>query len=234
MTDDTITRSVLSEQVKGRLLAAILDGRYPPGARIVETRVAREFGTSQAPVREALRDLEALGVIETAPFRGARVRRPSSSELSEAFEVRSILESHAARLAMAHISPDDLERLGGLVDQMREAAAQGDPYSEATADAAFHGHIVHLSGNATLERVWRTLEPFLQTYITIASTTDDRRLVADRHMPIIEALRSGDAGLVESAFQSHFEAAEQALAVVWPNADGGPSGRDAKTLERFE
>ncbi|MEA2025966.1 MAG: GntR family transcriptional regulator, partial [Chloroflexota bacterium] len=82
MTDDAeITRSVLSEQVKGRLLQAILDGRYPPGARIVETRVAREFGTSQAPVREALRDLEALGVVETAPFKGARVRQPTTEEL---------------------------------------------------------------------------------------------------------------------------------------------------------
>ncbi len=77
-----ISRSVLSDLVKDRLLLAILDGRYPPGARIVETRVARELGTSQAPVREALRDLEGLGVVETTAFRGARVRRPSAAELS--------------------------------------------------------------------------------------------------------------------------------------------------------
>ena len=79
-----ISRSVLSDTVKDRLLEAILDGRYPPGSRIVETRAAREFGTSQAPVREALRDLEALGVVEISPFRGARVRHPSRDELLEA------------------------------------------------------------------------------------------------------------------------------------------------------
>ena len=63
MTDDgSISRSVLAEQVKDHLLQAILAGRYPPDSRIVETRVARELGTSQAPVREALRGLEALGV----------------------------------------------------------------------------------------------------------------------------------------------------------------------------
>src|SRR3972149_3811605 len=84
--DSAISRSVLSAQVKERLLEAILDGRSPPGARIVETRVARELGTSQAPVREALRDLEALGVVENSPFRGARVRQPSIEELLEAFE----------------------------------------------------------------------------------------------------------------------------------------------------
>ena len=77
---------MLSDQVKDRLLQAILEGRYPPGARIVETQVARELGTSQAPVREALRDLEGLGVVETTAFRGARVRRPSTDEPLEAVE----------------------------------------------------------------------------------------------------------------------------------------------------
>jgi DNA-binding GntR family transcriptional regulator len=219
VTDDAvITRSVLSDQVKGRLLQAILDGRYPPGARIVETRVAREFGTSQAPVREALRDLEALGVVENSPFRGARVRQPSIEELLEAFDVRSILEGHGARLAMHNVSEADLARLEGLLEQMRRAALAGDPYAEATADTEFHGFIMHRSGNATLERVWRTLEPFLRTYITIVSPGVDRRAVADRHAPIIEALRQADEDLVATAFEVHFEAAARSLAEVWPAA----------------
>jgi DNA-binding GntR family transcriptional regulator len=224
MTDDAgITRSVLSEQVKGRLLQAILDGRYPPGARIVETRVAKEFGTSQAPVREALRDLEALGVVETAPFKGARVRQPSVEELLEAFDVRAILEGHGAVLALEHLTDADLERLDELVDRMREAAGGDDPYAEATADTEFHGLIMSRSGNATLARVWQTLEPFLRTYITIVSPGVDRRAVADRHVPITKALRRHDPAAVEAAFHHHFEAAATALAAVWPDGDGGPS-----------
>ena len=117
-----ISRSVLSDQVKDRLLQAILDGRYPPGARIVETRVARELGTSQAPVREALRDLEALGVVETTAFRGARVRRPSAAELLEAFAIRAELESLGARLAIPRLTDDDLDELAGYVD--RDAAGR--------------------------------------------------------------------------------------------------------------
>ena len=221
MTDETgITRSVLSEQVKGRLLQAILDGRYPPGARIVETRVAKEFGTSQAPVREALRDLEALGVVETAPFKGARVRQPSTEELLEAFDVRAILEGHGAVLAMENISDTELDRLAELTDEMRSAATDGDPFREATADTEFHRLIMHRSGNATLERVWSTLEPFLRTYITIVSPGVDRRAVADRHQPIIEALRRGNPDLIEEAFRVHFEAAALALAEVWPHHEG--------------
>ena len=227
-----ITRSVLSDQVKGRLLQAILDGRYPPGARIVETRVAREFGTSQAPVREALRDLEALGVVENSPFRGARVRQPSIEELLEAFEVRAILEGHAARLAMHRMSEADLARLEGLLDQMRQAALAGDPYAEATADTEFHGSIMHRSGNATLERVWRTLEPFLRTYITIVSPGVDRRAVADRHVPIIDALRQADEDLVARAFEVHFEAAARALSEVWPGASGEPGSSGEQDASR--
>ncbi len=227
MTDEAgITRSVLSEQVKGRLLQAILDGRYPPGARIVETRVAKEFGTSQAPVREALRDLEALGVVETAPFKGARVRRPSIEELLEAFEVRAILEGHGAVLAMENLNGDDLGRLAELTEEMHAAAEDSDPYREATADTQFHRIIMHHSGNATLERVWSTLEPFLRTYITIVSPGVDRRAVADRHLPIIEALRRQNPDLIEEAFRVHFEEAAMALAEVWPHHEGGTDAAD--------
>src|SRR3970040_145362 len=165
--DSAISRSVLSDQVKDRLLQAILDGRYSPGARIVETRVARELGTSQAPVREALRDLEALGVVETTAFRGARVRRPSAAELLEAFEIRPKRESLGARLAVTRLTDADLDELAGYVEEMQAAAEAGDTRAEATADAAFHGRVVELDGNATLERVLRTLEPFSRPYITI-------------------------------------------------------------------
>jgi DNA-binding GntR family transcriptional regulator len=219
--EGSITRSVLSDQVKGRLLQAILDGRYPPGARIVETRVAREFGTSQAPVREALRDLEGLGVIEVTAFRGARVRHPSRTELLEAFEVRAILETRGARLALGNVDEADLAHLEGLVEQMRDAAEAGDPYAEAMADAAFHGHVMGLSGNATLERVWRTLEPFLRTYITIASAGVDRQAIADRHAPLVAALRRRDPTEVQAAVEHHFELAAESLASTW--SDPAPS-----------
>jgi DNA-binding GntR family transcriptional regulator len=202
MTPQTsISRSVLSDQVKDHLLQAILDGRYPPGARIVETRVARELGTSQTPVREALRDLEALGVVETAAFRGARVRRPS---------VPALLE---------RLTDADLEALQGYVDEMRRSADNGDAHAEATADAAFHGRIVELSGNSTLARVWRTLEPFSRTYITIEAPGADRRKIADQHAPVLDALRRRDPNLVTAVLHEHFDVAARMLARHWGEGD---------------
>jgi len=220
MTRDTaISRSVLSDQVKERLLEAILDGRYPPGARIVETRVARELGTSQAPVREALRDLEALGVVETSAFRGARVRRPSADELLEAFAIRAELESLGARLAIPRLTDEDLEELAGHVREMQRAAEAGDPHAEAAADAAFHGRIVALAGNATLERVWRTLEPFSRTYITIVAPGADPRRIAEEHVPVLDALRRRDPVRATEVFHAHFANAAAMLGHLWESPD---------------
>lgn len=221
-----ISRSVLSDQVKDRLLQAILDGRYPPGARIVETRVARELGTSQAPVREALRDLEALGVVETAAFRGARVRRPSAAELLEAFAIRAELESLAARLAIPRLSDVDIAELAGYVTEMQRAAIAGDTHAEATADAAFHGRIVEMANNSTLLRVWRTLEPFSRTYITIVAPGADRRQIADEHLPVLGALRRRDPVLANEVLHQHFVNAAAMLERLWGEA-GSSVGTNA-------
>ena len=214
-TDTAIARGVLSDAVKERLLESILDGTYPPGSRIVETRVARELGTSQAPVREALRDLEALGMVEISPFRGARVRQPSLDELLEAYVVRAELEALAARLALPGLDRDDTDDMARLLDEMLRCAAEGDTISEAAADAAFHGYLVDRAGNETLRRVWSTLEPYSRTYINMAVAGGDRRLMAELHRPILDAVRSGDPDLAEAAIRQHFATARRSLSDRW-------------------
>jgi DNA-binding GntR family transcriptional regulator len=210
-----ISRAILSDTVRDRLLEAILDGRYPPGSRIVETRAAREFGTSQAPVREALRDLEALGVVEIEAFRGARVRRPSLDELLEAYIVRSELEALVVRLAIPRLTAEDLEVLSGYLDAMDRAAEAGAIVAEAAADASFHGYLVHVAGNGTLERVWGLLEPYLRTYISLAVPGADRRRIAGLHAPVLDALRAGDVVGAEAAIRRHFVDANDMLAALW-------------------
>jgi DNA-binding GntR family transcriptional regulator len=213
MADDgAITRNVLAEQVKELLLAGIFSGRYPPDTRIVETRVAREVGTSQAPVREALRGLEAMGIVEILPFRGARVRRLSVEELVEAYEVRASLETLGARLGVPAMTADDLAEIEALHALVQAAGDAGDRHGLAAHDAAFHARILALAGNPTLERVWRSLEPAGRTYITLVSPNADTRWSAGLHPPILDALRRRDADAVEAALNAHFEAASEHLA----------------------
>ena len=216
-----LPRSVLADHVKERLLDGILTGRYAPDSRIVETQLARELGTSQAPVREALRGLEALGVVEITPFRGARVRRPTRRELLEAYAVRTSLESLGARLGVPRLTDDDLDELAACVDEMQAAARDDDGAGVAEADARFHGRLLELGDNATLLRVWRSLEPFSRTYITLVVPGADPRWSADLHVPILDALRRRDVDAVVAALERHFEEVSANMAVRLPDDDEG-------------
>jgi len=219
-----ISRSVLADQVKERILEGILDGEFPPDSRIVETQIARSLGTSQAPVREALRGLEALGVVEITPFRGARVRRPSKREVIEAYAVRSTLEALGSRLAVPRMSDGDLAELAGFLESMRAAARSGDGHGLAEADARFHSRIVELADNGTLEKVWRSLEPFSRTFMTLTVPGADPLWSANLHAPILEALERRDVEAVVDALRRHFEEVSDNMSRRWP--DDAPTAAD--------
>jgi DNA-binding GntR family transcriptional regulator len=212
-----LSRSVLADQVKDRILEGILSGHHPPDSRIIETKIARELGTSQAPVREALRGLEALGVVEITPFRGARVRRPSRREIIEAYVVRSTLEALAARLAVPRLTDADLAELRGHLEAMRVAAGKDDGRAVAEADARFHGRIVELADNDTLLKVWRSLEPFSRTYLTLVVPGADPQWSAGLHAPIVAALERRDVEEVVDALRRHFDEVRDNMARRWPD-----------------
>ena len=88
-------RNRAHDRVRWTILERIMDGTYQPGERLKELTLAREFRVSQAPVREALRKLEAIGVVRSEPYRGARVRELSPTELRDAYQLRGILEQAA-------------------------------------------------------------------------------------------------------------------------------------------
>jgi DNA-binding GntR family transcriptional regulator len=224
-----IPRSVLADQVKERILEGILNGHYPPDSRIVETQVARELGTSQAPVREALRGLEALGVVEITPFRGARVRRPTKREILEAYTVRSTLEALAARLALPRMTDADLAELAGHLKAMRAAARADDGHAVAEADARFHGRIVELAGNGTLVKVWRSLEPFSRTYLTLVVPGADPQWSADLHAPIMAAIDRRDVDEVVDALERHFDEVRDNMATRWLDDDGPETVKRSRT-----
>jgi DNA-binding GntR family transcriptional regulator len=205
-------RKVLREPVKAILLQRIISGEYPPGSRLVETRIAQELGVSQAPVREALRDLEQVGAVEHQPFRGCSVRALDMPELLEAFPVRAALESLAARMAAERISEDELERLSGLLDEMAACAGQGDELGVGAANAAFHETIVEAAGNGTLERQWRQLQPHLRTVISLTLPRPGRSPDAWRaHQPIFDALGRHDPDAAADAAFAHLMAAADLL-----------------------
>ena len=223
-SDALVERSVLSEQVKDRLLRRIVEGDLEPGSRIAETRVAREFGISQAPVREALRSLVSLGLVEMRPHRGAWVRQPDQKELVEAIEVRGVLEAFAAEQAATRISDESIGELERLLDEMLDLAAEGDAMAQAHTNAEFHATVIAAAGNAMLERTWNQLEPFSQTYLTATAPGVDLMWLAKRHEAIVDALRARDPEAAGLVMRHHLE---QAAEIRGSTADEDEVGVDA-------
>jgi DNA-binding GntR family transcriptional regulator len=199
-----VARTVLREQVKELMLERILNGSYQPGERLVETRIAQELGTSQAPVREALRDLELLRFVESEPFRGARVRAVSAEELAEIYPVRAAIEEVAARAAAVRLD-GRVEALEAELAAMRASADEGDLHGLAEHDAAFHRLIVEASGNSILLEVWTSLRIETRTAITALKTRVDGHEIVALHDPVLEALRARDPDRAGAALRRHVE-----------------------------
>ena len=200
----SLNRAVLSDQVKEILLKRILDGEYSPGDRLVEMHIAQEFEISQAPVREALRELEALGFVESEPYRGTRVRAVTKSELTEIYPVRAALEEVAARAAAVHLA-GNVEALEAELEAMLAAAEKGDLYEEVQHDVEFHRLIVGASGNRVLQDMWRSLRIEARTLISVLKAHIGGYELAEMHRPVLEALAEGDAEKAGLLLRNHVE-----------------------------
>jgi DNA-binding GntR family transcriptional regulator len=198
-------RRVLREEVREILMEDILRGRIKPGERIVETRIAREFGVSQAPVREALRDLELLGFVVTSAFRSTQVREVSHEERAEIYPIRAALEGLAARAAATRLDEAGLQHLEELIQAMRDAAARDDKQATIDADIAFHLYIVEASGNRLLKQFWESMRLPLTTFVTVTFSHWPLSILAERHVPLLDALRSRDPATAEAAMRAHLE-----------------------------
>jgi DNA-binding GntR family transcriptional regulator len=188
-----LQRNSLREQVRDSLLAKISRGELKPGDRIVEARLVEELHASNIPVREAIRELVAKRVLDSAPHKGAWVRQPSIPESIEAFKVRAILDAGAARMA--------IDELRGNCDHLRRAA-------EGTAQAVekedflkfvrynrdLHRGIIEATRNDCLLRTWDAVNVEIHGLFARGSLEPfDVGTIVDDHMAIVEALNLGDA-----------------------------------------
>jgi DNA-binding GntR family transcriptional regulator len=212
----SMTRTPFRDQVKEVLLARILSGEYAPGQRLVETRIARELGTSQGPVREALRVLETLRLVESEPFVGARVRAVTREELAEIYPVRAAIEAAAAREAAVRLN-GEVAPLEQALEAMYRAAAAGDVDEQVAQDVNFHRAIVEATENSVFVKVWLSLGVEAGTLMTllrlITELPDGMELrhIAALHEPILEALRARDPEAAARATAEHLETFRQLL-----------------------
>lgn len=197
-----LTRTSLSDQIKAHLLSRIMDGTLRPGDRIVELKVAAEMETSQAPVREAIRELEALGIVESLRNKGSRVRTIDEAELRDIYDVRAKLEGYAAELATRKQAPVG-KALRACIKDMRNDAKTNDSISFAEHNSAFHRTIVEAAGNVVLLDMWNTLNVKVRTFQNVSRQQYDLNEVARSHQIIVDAIESGSPAKARAASEAH-------------------------------
>ncbi|MDB5077403.1 MAG: GntR family transcriptional regulator [Chloroflexi bacterium] len=186
------------------LREAILLRRLRPGQRIVEAEIARQMGISRGPIREAVRQLEQEDLVEYHPRRGVVVRRLTREAAQDTYAVRAELDGFAARLAADRISDDEIALLDDLLAGMRRRAREGDNDGLLNTDVEFHRFIYTVANNRVLLRAWTSLGPHAWTLFSgIQVRGYSLSDLAERHMPIVEALRTRDPVASERAAKEH-------------------------------
>jgi len=194
-----------SQGVADALRRAILLVELEPGQRLREMELAEMFGTSQGPVREALRVLTGEGLVIRLPHRGTYVTEVHEADIREAYQLRVIVEARAARLLILSWSEQKEEALRGAIDLMDAAVAADDTIALADADLEFHRRLCALAGPPVLVSVWSSLANQIRRYKTSMDQRfpDGMAQIPRLHEPLVELLRAGNADAVAEALREH-------------------------------
>jgi DNA-binding GntR family transcriptional regulator len=194
----------MSDRIKNVIIQRISRGDYAPGQRLVELQIAREFDTSQAPVREALSELEAMRIVETEPYKGTRVREISRVEWQECLAIRGSLEQLAAE-TMGERLKDKIPALQKIALEALDAAKCRDMDRYLRVNLEFHRTIVDASENQTLISVWYSLAPEIRMLAGVHANADNLVESAEEHLEVVDALKEGDNRYAGRLLKKHTE-----------------------------
>jgi len=218
MQDDSTQNDGLHGNVAyAALLAEIRDGKLTPGDRLRETDLADRLGVSRTPVREAIRQLEADGLVTHLPRQGASVRRLDYAEVMELYDMRAVLEGTAARLAVRSASDVELAELRSLNDEIRAA---GEGTNASQLNRHFHALLLNSAKNRFLAKSVHAMQKAMMILgpTTLAQTERFENAIQE-HTAILDALDARDAGAAETAMRRHIEASQRTRIKAFRDAD---------------
>jgi DNA-binding GntR family transcriptional regulator len=234
-TADETTGSPLVDRLAGAIQTRVLSGDVPVGTRLRQEALAEEFGVSRTPVREALRQLQATGLVELHPNRGAVVRGPSAREIREAYEVRAELEGLAAELAAGRISDRDLLRLREAQALFRKSvetliarrARRRAPWKDESvwvrANDLFHQAILDAAGNERLSDTIADLHRSFPRDLTWTALSESSRLLeenVEQHEAVLEAIEQRDSAEARRRMIEHVRSAGELVTLHFEQAAG--------------
>ena len=207
--------STLADTVFGQIRTAIVKGELPPGSKLNEPQLSRQYGISRGPLREAIRRLEGCKLVEITPNVGAKVISLDRQQTIEIYEIRESLEGLACRLAAQKAKPEDCINLRNLLanHEQQIQSENGRLYYQKEGDLDFHYLIVQLSGNSRLfNLLCDELYHLLRLYRVQTSSSPSRPVQAFKeHHQIVDAIERGDGELAELLMRRHIASARETL-----------------------
>ncbi len=216
----------LREQIVDSIRDAIIRGVLKPGERVAEPELAVRFGISRTPIREAFRQLESEGYLRITPRRGAVVVALTEKDVSEFYDVKAVLEGHAAHRAATRLTETQLAELDRLNQELGRLAKAEDVRSFFDVHNAFHEVFLGAADNDRLEQMLRSLVQQFERY-RLASLVQPGRMrkSVEDHTRIIEAFRARDPERAEALVRGSAEYGGEVLRKV-VRGDAPAGGRD--------
>jgi DNA-binding GntR family transcriptional regulator len=200
----------LSDRVADRIRAAIQDGVYRPGTKLVERTIAAQLGVSHIPVREALARLADEGLVERIPRRGAWVAELTPVGLAEISSLRIVLEQFVVRRVQERLTPEDEARLRSIAGRMLDAADAGGVDQLVELDQEFHGLLWELSDHSLLIEVAAQVRGRVAAFLRAATRSlpaDELRAHAKTHVDLVDAIAGGDPAEAQALMAAHIQVA---------------------------
>ena len=184
--NETASKETLRKRIRNYIQHQIASGRLQAGDRIVETQLAKELNVSQAPVREAILELAAMGLLEERPYSGSFVRKLTAEDVEDIYNTRAFLDEYAARQAARNITEQQLVEMEALLQRMDEAE---DYQALAEMDMEFHAMVVDAAGSPALKRTWENLRLVEWTELSAAVTQSTLEELAKQHWRLFQLLK---------------------------------------------
>ncbi len=216
-------RTLYRDEIFQYLQDLIINKVLKPGDRIVETRIAKELGVSQSPVREAIRELEIIGLAQTKPYSGTYVRKISKKEIIDNYVVRRVLEECGAAEALKVMTVEDLKQLEALMQEVMAAANKNNIQNFIIKNAAFHEYFMKLAGNEILLKFWQQCHILEWTHFSTVTSAKDMPALAERHLELYEAFyaafKEKNADKVLPEISNHIDELIKEIRESWSDDD---------------
>ena len=200
-----IVKKTYKDQVIEHIYQMLLADQLKPGDRLKESLLALEMGISRAPIREALKELMTLGLIDYKPQIGNFLPVMTPKQIIDSYTTRGVLEGYAVMSASEHFSRQDLERLDRFVDDMGQAARDGEHKLVVDVGGEFHDFLVARSDNQQLleysNRLSLKLHVLFYKHWGMLYRPDE---IEQRHRAIVTSIRAHDKARIEQVVRDHY------------------------------